>query len=43
MNANSVSHIYQPKSVDFMMKSMSLIKDNLIENDDLDENLLYKG
>ena len=42
MNANSVSHIYQPKSVDFMMKSMSLIKDNLIENDDVYQAFYYR-
>lgn len=31
-NGESVSHIYQPKAVDFMMKSMSLVEPYLIDS-----------
>lgn len=40
MNEDSISHVYQPKAVDYMMKSMSLIKP-LIYEDEMSYQAFY--
>ncbi len=42
MNENSISHIYQPKAIDYMMKSMSLIKPNVFDKSDCKQAFSYR-
>ena len=42
MNSESISHIYQPAAVDYMMHSMTLVKDNLLNNSDVWQSYYYR-
>ena len=41
-NSESVSHVYQPKAADYMMQSMRLIRDQLIENKEVSQAFYYR-
>ena len=42
MNLESISHIYQPKAVDYMMQSMQIVSNNLINNDSVYQAFYYR-
>ena len=42
MNDMSISHIYQPQAVDYMMKSMSLIKPMVFDNEECKQAFNYR-
>lgn len=42
MNDSSISHIFQPNAVDYMMKSMSLIETELFDKDECKQAYYYR-